>query len=259
MADGVLTHYRYYPTVVDLDNSEIELYTELTERIMRSVGPEEESEVLSDAVKMLLIKRARLVATARDKLPRLRALLAARRSDTHILVYCGDGSVEGQEDGTVIRQIDEAVKLIGSDVGMRCARYTADTSPQRRQDLLEQFAGGEIQVLVAIRCLDEGIDIPAARTALILASSANPRQSVQRRGRLLRLDEGKSRADIFDFFVTFPRSSYSEIHPSFQIARRLIRRQLLRVSEFASLADNGPSARNELLELRSHFGLLSEG
>ena len=142
---------------------------------------------------------------------------------------------------------------------MRCARYTAETSANRRQDLLKQFVQGEIQVLVAIRCLDEGVDVPATRTAFMIASSTNPRQFVQRRGRVLRLHEGKTRADIFDLFVTFPESIYTQTHPLYGMARRLVQKQLSRVQEFAALAENGPSARNELLTLRDHFNLLSEG
>ena len=259
LKDGILTPYRYFPTVVELDESEIDQYVELTEKILKFAGDDSKDDTKNEVLKRLLIRRARIIATARAKLSRLREFLSQRVSESHILVYCGDGSAEGPEDGTLVRQIDEAVSIIGKDLGMRCARYTAETSSKRRQDLLQQFADGEIQVLVAIRCLDEGVDIPVTRKAFMLASSTNPRQFVQRRGRLLRLHEGKTRAEIFDFFASFPQSVYVQNHPLFQMARSLVRKQLSRVLEFASLAENGPWARNELLALREHFNLLSEG
>ncbi len=259
LGDHILTPYRYFPTVVELDEKETDLYIELTEKILRFPGDDSEEDSVIEAKKRLLIRRARVIATARAKLHRLRDLMSKRVSESHILVYCGDGSCEGPEDGSLVRQIDEATAIIGKDLGMRCARYTAETSPKRRQDLLEQFSEGEVQVLVAIRCLDEGVDIPATRTAFMLASSTNPRQFVQRRGRLLRVHDGKTRAEIFDFFSTFPNSVYTQDHPLFRMARSLVQRQLSRVLEFANLATNGPSARNELLALREHFNLLSEG
>ena len=259
LRDCILTPYRYFPSVVDLEEDETERYVELTESILRFSADDSEEDSRNEHLKRLLIRRARLIATAQAKLPRLRELLSKRTSEDHILVYCGDGSAEGPEGRALLRQIDDVVSLIGNDMGMRCARYTAETSAKRRQELIEQFAHGEIQVLVAIRCLDEGVDVPATRTAFMLASSTNPRQFVQRRGRVLRLHEGKTRAEFFDLFVTFPESIYTQIHPLYGMARRLVQKQLSRVQEFATLAENGPSARNELLDLREHFNLLSEG
>ena len=179
----------------------------MTESILRFSGDDSEEDSKNELLKRLLIRRARLIATARGKLPHLRDLLSQRTFEGHILFTAATVRLKGPEDRTLVRQIDDVVSLIGNDLGMRCARYTAETSAKHRQDLLEQFAHGEIQVLVAIRCLDEGVDVPATRTAFMLASSTNPRQFVQRRGRLLRLYEGKTRAEIFDLFVTFPNRS----------------------------------------------------
>jgi len=259
LKDGILTPYRYFPLIVWLDDDEAEQYIDLTKRIVALGGSDDEDSPISEARKRLLIKRARLIATAKAKLPRLLELLGSRRSDTHILVYCGDGSVEGPDHGDLVRQIDEATSAIGNMLAMRCARYTADTPSRRRVELLDQFAAGEIQVLLAIRCLDEGVDVPATRQAFMLASSTNPRQFVQRRGRVLRKHAGKRRAELFDFFVTLSPSVFRIGHPEFEFARGLLRNQLSRVLEFSSLAENGPSARNKLLDLRTHFHLLAEG
>ncbi len=259
LQDEVLTPYVYYPEVVTFDEDETEEYLRLTALIGRYSTSNEEDSVAGEAVKGLLLKRARLVATASGKLPALRALLARDPEVTHVLVYCGDGSVEGPDDGQLARQIEEVVRVIGVELGLRCASYTAETPPARRRQLLADFTSGAIQVLVAIRCLDEGVDIPATRRAYILASSTNPRQFVQRRGRVLRQHPGKTRAEIHDFFVTCPSSQFPKGGPGYESARGLVRNQLRRVREFTELAQNAAVGRGRLLELRDHYELLSEG
>ena len=54
--------------------------------------------------------------------------------------------------------------------------YTAETYLGARDELRQRFASGVLQALVAIRCLDEGVDIPETERAFILASSTNPKQ-----------------------------------------------------------------------------------
>ncbi len=256
LRDGVLTPYRYHPVLVDLSDAELQDYLRLTSEIGRRFRFENK-RAISDSLRFLLIARSRLIASAERKLPVLRSLLEPIQAETHILVYCGDGQVEGTTPDVSQRQIEAAVRMIGKDLKMRCASYTAETPPRRRREILEEFARGEIQVLVAIRCLDEGVDVPATRKAFILASSTNPRQYVQRRGRVLRRSVGKERADIFDFFVAPPFSMVDRTSLEFGVMRRLFAGQIRRASEFASLATNGPVARARLLELTEGFELLT--
>lgn len=255
--DEVLTPYRYHPVLVGLTPEELDEYLDLTKALGRYLHGEKDGGV-SDAALRLLLKRARLIGSAASKLPRLRELLRERRHETHILVYCGDGSVEGPDPDESARQVEEAVRIIGADLGMTCASYTAATPPDRRQELLRLFASGDLQVLVAIRCLDEGVDVPATRSAYILASSTNPRQFIQRRGRVLRRFPGKRRAEIFDFFVSPPVEALPVGSEEFRVVRRLFGNQIQRAKEFADLAENGPVARSALLELTSHLRLFAE-
>ncbi len=255
--DEVLTPYRYHPILVDLGEDELEEYLDLTRALARYLHGDEDGP-LSEAAKWLLLKRARLVASARSKLPRLKELISKHRRDTHILVYCGDGRVEGQDPDETQRQVDEAVRMIGLEVGMTCAKYTAETSPEQRRELLRSFSSGDLQVLVAIRCLDEGVDVPATRVAYLLASSTNPRQFVQRRGRVLRRYPGKYRAEIHDFFVCPPLDALAPGSEEFRVVQRLFGNQIRRAREFADLAENGPVARQELFELTRHLKVVSE-
>jgi superfamily II DNA or RNA helicase len=98
------------------------------------------------------------------------------------------------------------------------------------------------------------VDIPDARLAYLLASSTNPRQFIQRRGRILRRAPGKTVADIVDFVVVPPTDPTDPA--IMEIERRLLRRELARVVEFARLALNGPEALAVLLDIRSTYGLL---
>ncbi len=138
------------------------------------------------------------------------------------------------------------------DLGYKVSTYTAQTTLQEREILRHQFESGELQGLVAIRCLDEGVDIPAIQTAVILSSSGNPRQFIQRRGRVLRPHPAKERATIFDMIVLPPDLDRETI----EVERNLLKKELRRFVEFADLADNAGEARMKLLDLQKRYGLL---
>ncbi|HEY0715247.1 MAG TPA: DEAD/DEAH box helicase family protein [Polyangia bacterium] len=252
--DEVLTPYLYHPTLVALEPDEAEKYEEYTAKLAK-FGITDDASDLSEGAKALLLKRARLLASARGKLPVLMNLLEARRNDTHMLIYCGDGRPEAGEDEMPARQIEDVVAM-AEDLGIICALYTAETPPDRRRVILQDFDAGRIQALVAIRCLDEGVDVPSTRTAFILSSSTNPRQFVQRRGRVLRRSPatGKVRAEIFDFFMV-PDASSTGGYISNAMAG-VVRKQLDRMMEFSTLALNGPRARKELLGWTERHGLM---
>ena len=252
----MLTPYRYQPHLVSLTDTELDEYVDITRQLAKYLHGDKDGPV-GTAAKRLLLRRARLVGSASGKLPLLRSLMSERVGDTHMLVYCGDGRVEGAVDGSIVRQVEEAVRVIGVDLGMRCASYTADTPPKRRVELLKQFSSGDLQVLVAIRCLDEGVDVPATREAFILASSTNPRQFIQRRGRVLRRFPGKRRAIIHDFFVIPPMDELNEGSSEFGTMRRLFGNQIRRAREFASLAENDAVARGMLLDISERLRLLT--
>jgi superfamily II DNA or RNA helicase len=261
----VLTPYTYHPVLVPLEDDEREEYLRITQQIaMLMVDPTAEN--LSDAALGLLLRRARLVACARNKLPLFEQAISPFRDTSYNLVYCGDGRVEVETfsphavaavpDTEVVRQVEAAAKLLGQKLGMNVATYTAQTSQEDRDTILRDFSGGRKNALVAIRCLDEGVDIPQVRRAFILASSTNPRQFIQRRGRVLRRAEGKAFAEIFDFVVVPPLDDLAPGTREYNTLRRLVEREMARVIEFARLADNGPQAQARLLPILAKLRLL---
>jgi len=246
---GVLVPYEYFPIPVELCEEERSEYIELSREISRlwhgSEG-EEESKPLT----ALLIKRSRLIASARNKLVELRGLAANLKGESHLLFYCGDGEVENPSTGEDERQIEAVTRLLGYDLGVRVAPFTFETPQEEREKLLTQLDAGDLKGLVAIRCLDEGVDIPSIRTAVILASSRNPRQFIQRRGRILRRSPGKRVARIYDMFVVPPISDEITI-----AEKRLFERELERLAEFCDCAQNSASARKTIFQIANHFGL----
>ena len=255
----VLSPYTYHPVLVELDEDEADTYIAISRKLARSLVDPDTSD-LSDEVLALLLRRARLLGSARNKIPKLRSIMQGFKDSYFNLVYCGDGSVELEAAGILEsegkgteRQINAVTRLLGQDLTMGVATYTATTGSADRQRLLKDFRMRRLQALICIRCLDEGIDIPEVRRAFILASGTNPRQFIQRRGRLLRQADGKEKAEIFDFIVLPPSEDSARDAPGFALMRRLLERELLRVSEFATDALNGPQAREVLLPfLRQH-------
>lgn len=251
---GALVHYLYYPILVELTEAESRAYAKLTKRIGWVLMDEQNSSNAenNDTLTSLLMQRARLVGAAANKLEALRQLMLGRLDTSHTLFYCGDGSVETVLSEESSHQLAAVTRLLGAELGYRINTYTAETPLAEREELRRQFESGELQGLVAIRCLDEGVDIPAVQTAVILASSGNPRQFIQRRGRILRPHPGKQRATLFDAIVLPPDLGRETL----EVERNLLKKELRRFLEFADLADNAGEARIKLLQLQKRYGLL---
>ncbi|MBU7315379.1 DEAD/DEAH box helicase family protein [Paenibacillus oleatilyticus] len=251
-----LTEYYYYPHIVELTEDEMQDYHDLSKEIARlNIFQRDSIEIdssTSGKFRNLLIKRAKLIGRARNKTKLLYNLLKDRRDSKFNLFYCGDEKVDG------VRQVEEIIRMLGQDLEMKVHPFTSGESTDERKRLLYEFEKGDVQGLVAIRCLDEGVDVPATQTAYILSSSTNPREFIQRRGRILRRHPNKKFAYIHDFIVV-PRnlSEVQEISPPiFNTERALIKKELMRASEFANLAFNSGEAREVLLELKQKYNLL---
>ncbi|MFH7244079.1 MAG: DEAD/DEAH box helicase family protein [Spirulina sp.] len=247
---GALVQYTYTPMLIELTPEEVERYAELTAAIGRAMGIGGRDD--NTALERLLFERARLICTAENKLTQLRALMETRLHSDHTLFYCGDGSVEDDTSEESRRQLEAVADLLNYRLGYKVEPYVAETSLTERDDLRYAFEKGHIKGLVAIRCLDEGMDIPAIQTAVILASSSNPRQFIQRRGRILRPSPNKHQAELFDMLV-IPPDLGGEYWP---IEQRILRGELARFVEFADLALNAGEARKILYPLQERYDLL---
>jgi superfamily II DNA or RNA helicase len=240
--DGVLTPYEYTPVPVELTDTEAQDYIDLSDQIARCflAAKNGQSPESDERLKALLMRRARLIGAAANKLPALHGLLQEQgKVEPYSLFYCSDGrttiDVEDDDSGeaaledSVTAKQRHAVAQLLMKAGVNVSPFTSDENRWQRREILSQFKRGETEALVAIRCLDEGIDVPACRTAYLIASSRNPRQFIQRRGRILRRAEGKDYAKIYDFVVVLPSGSL----PMDQVGSDFLRNELVRVADFA--------------------------
>jgi len=258
IADDVLCPYDYHPLLVDLTADETTLYLELTEKIVRLM-PMQDEEPMSEALRLLLIQRARLLGAAANKLPALSALIRSLDAPVRqAIVYCGDGRVADPAAEEEERQLAAVIRLLGEKHDLRVRRFTYEVGAEDREEILKALRDGSLDAVVAIRCLDEGIDLPDVRLGFLLASSANPRQFIQRRGRLLRRAPGKTHATLYDFLVRPPDVGGHMADEAFNLERRLFGRELARVLEFCETARNGPAALATLRDLRLRYNMVSQ-
>lgn len=259
IADGRLCRYRYYPVVVELTEEETDVYEEITLKLARFFPGGDKDDDIEKAAMRLLIKRARLLASATNKLDALDRVIAAMPEPPNkAIFYCGDGRTTDSISDEEVRQIQAVARLLGEKHGLRVRNFTYRETTQEREEILRDLSSGFLDGVVAIRCLDEGIDLPDLRMGFLMASSTNPRQFVQRRGRLLRNSSGKKRAIIYDFIIQPPDLGGRLNDSGFNMERSFFQRELSRIVEFCRMAENGPEALHSLHELRLKYNLLSE-
>ena len=265
-----LCEYYYIPHITELEDDEMNVYLGLSAKIGQiiasSKGKDSTELDENQSLQTLLFKRARLIGTARKKADTVVNLLNREDDPQFSLVYCGGGNTN--TDGNDERHVDEVTTRINNECGLTVNRFTAREKQEEREQLLQQFESGATEVLTSIRCLDEGVDVPATKTAYLLASTSNPRQYIQRRGRILRKHESKRFAVIHDFITVPDVSGYPELlsNKEFEAERSMIRKEIKRVSMFAESARNHPDADvknipttpGKLRELRRQYDLLSE-
>ena len=263
-----LTRYKYHPIIVSLTDEELKKYYDLTAAICKCLKKDKHGKItLNEQGKRLCLQRARLVAAAENKIWELKKQILPYIDDSHMLVYCGSASLQDdlrenlEVTADEMRQIDVVTDVLGNKMNMKVSQYTSKEDIEERKILTSEFAKGEtIQALIAIKCLDEGVNIPSIKTAFILASTTNPKEYIQRRGRVLRKFPGKDFAVIFDF-ITLPKDindSVGSAESEIKMGQGLVRNELTRAFEFARLADNFFEADQILDEIRDVYNVHEE-
>lgn len=268
--NNVLTRYYYYPHLVSLTDSEMTEYMKISLKIAKYFNPQKDSFDKNDSIlTALLLARKRIIHKAFNKISVFHEILNSnylKKGDLkYTLVYVPEGNDTNDYFETDINSFDDdpendnvAAHLI--DVFTNEIRDTDDkttvkkfiSGTNEKDDLLEQFAIGEIDVLTSMKCLDEGVDVPRAEYAIFCASTGNPRQFIQRRGRILRRHPKKMFAYIHDLVVIPEISINSE---SYNLERSMLKKELERVNNFASLSENSSYSVDVLLETMNHYNL----
>lgn len=262
-----LTPYKYHPVLVYLNEEELEHYEQISFELSKHVKKRKNGKIKLDSYgEILAIKRSRIVAGAVNKIDRLLDVITPFKDDHFLLVYCGATHIVApnadrtEADKDEIKQIEAVTRLLGNTLGMKVSKFTAEESIEERNAIKLHFKDGDdLQAIVAIKCLDEGVNIPGIKTAFILASTTNPKEYIQRRGRVLRKSPGtgKEFAEIFDF-VTLPRpldevSGLTEEQMKRDLA--LVKNELARVLEFGRLSMNSMEAMQIIWEICDTYKL----
>lgn len=242
-----LTKYKYHPILVSLDYDEYYKYNELTNKIsqMSSYMNEDADEEYKELYKRKCIERAKLLILANEKIETTMMLLKERYNyddKSHILVYCGE------------KQISTMTELI-APIGYKTHKFDRTVKNKERQLILEKFDQGDIDLLVAIRCLDEGVDVPSTKTAYFMGSNSNPKQFIQRRGRVLRKCKNKEYAEIYDLVVVPNKAISSRFENGRSLDESILKKELPRVLEFADCSDNKTEALNGIIPIISEYNL----
>lgn len=261
--EGVLCEYKYFPHLVTLKASELEEYVRISKKLMKFFDFKAGKFKESDAVEKLLLARKRIVQKATNKLDAtseiLRKHFEAYGNLKYTFVYVPEGFSsqeqdlwgEDEEDLRLMNQYTQAIGSIHPKIIVN--QFTGATKD--RELVMEQFQRGDIHVLASMKCLDEGIDIPRAELAIFCSSTGNPRQFIQRRGRVLRKHTDKHLAVIHDLIVVPDFYGTGLDEDTFKMEQKLVQRELERVAYFAFMSINRYHTLDVLEEICQHYDL----
>lgn len=264
--NGALCRYYYYPHIVRLTENEMAEYVELSKKIVKIMGFQDAES--QERLKMLLLKRRRIIHKAANKLIVFKQIVERRMTEKgnlkYTLVYVPEGNKPDDFEADIFDQsdimisdpesehlIDDFTRIVRDmDSHIIVRQFTSESTD--RDAMLKGFADGSINVLTSMKCLDEGVDVPRSELAIFCASTGNPRQFIQRRGRVLRTHKDKRFAVIHDLIV-IPDNVFDE--ECYNLEKNLVQSELRRVRDFALLSENLNDTDNELHEVLNHYNL----
>ena len=262
-----LCRYYYYPKIAYLNDAEMDKYAYLTKKLALLWDSSKNKFKNKQEAEKLLMNRKRIIHKCDDKLRVFREILTEVGEEKlhYTFVYAPQGKYEvlGIEDEIVLTEaddisfiqklLDETKKLFPN---IKCNTFTSKDSKEQRTILLKAFGDGVLDVLLAMKCLDEGVDVPRAEIGIFTSSTGNPREFIQRRGRLLRNHKDKQYSYIYDIVVIPSTINRDESFSTME--RNQVKAELKRVAYFASLAQNcytNNGAFETLNEVAHHFGI----
>jgi len=240
-----LTPYKYLPKFLSLKDEELNEYTQITRAIVAYYS-NSKNKNKDEILKSLLFKRANIIKNANEKFKMLGKILDEIGEISHLIIYCSP------------QQIDKVMEIINKR-SIPGHRFTMNegTNPDKRYDgysereyILNKFADGEYRALIAMKCLDEGVDVPAARIAIFMSSSGNPREYIQRIGRVIRRFHDKEEALIYDMIVS---PAIGKLSPELkEIESKIFEKEFERYEEIAEAAINNAEAFNIIFKIKNN-------
>ena len=222
---GYLTPYEYYVHLANLGQDELKEYIRLTRNLTRVKNSSRGDEVTNKSkLSIILSMRARIIKKAKDKFRVLGEILdSLSRSGKlkNLIIYFEDSE-----------QIENFMTIVYPHFDSKLFRIIdAKTGTETRNAIIRDFSDGSVNCVVCMKILDEGLDIPSAERAIFVSSSTNPKQFIQRRGRILRVKAGKKFAEVFDIFVSIDENQLNDITLK-NIDRKISVAELKRICTF---------------------------
>ena len=252
--EGRLMHYLYYPRIAYLNDEEMKRYIYYTKKLMAFFDPGKQRLKENQEVKDLLMKRKRVIHKAQGKYSVFMNIideLVSINKTKYCFVYVPEGMdySSGEE-----KHILEKMQGLLYDKYPQIHTSSFLGGDSEKEDKLRAFAEGKIDMLFAMKCLDEGVDVPRAEVGIFTSSTGNPRQFIQRRGRLLRKHPEKNYSYIYDTVVV-PDFNYYPDSGTYEMERSLVKNELMRVAYFASLSDNYYDSKTVLQKVLAYYNI----
>jgi superfamily II DNA or RNA helicase len=261
ITNNILCRYNYFPHIVHLTTEELEEYIKITKQLSKFFYDGEMKRESKTILETLLLKRKRIIHKASNKLSTTISILKDHLSEKgdlkYSFIYVPEGksasvseySLEDNDENRIINQYTAAIGGIDDTIFVN--KFVSGLS--NRDEILNQFRRGDIHVLASMKCLDEGVDVPRAEFAIFCSSTGNPRQYIQRRGRILRQHPEKSLAIVHDLVVVPIIENTDEA--TFETEKKLVKSELERVMYFASLSQNLYHSVDIFNEVCNHYSL----
>lgn len=241
-----LVNYYYYIEFVKLTDDEIQGYKKLSLDIKKLNLCKKKSEEYAERIERLLFKRANIIKNAENKYAKLQEILYRMDNIEDLIIF-----VSSEQLNNVLKILSNmkipAHRLTQNEGTVSNINYGGLTE---REYIINKFKDKQYKVLVAIKCLDEGIDIPSASKAILMANSTNPREYVQRIGRVIRQSKNKKNATIYDISI---EPSYNRIDDEYirQFEKMVCKKERVRLEEIALNAINNAEM---ILKIESIMG-----
>jgi superfamily II DNA or RNA helicase len=262
--EGVLCQYYYFPHIIKLTEDEMNDYVEISIQLAKLFRFGKGNNEKESIIERLLLKRKRIIHKAESKLGVMKEILTEQFREKgnlkYTFIYVPEGETfeirEDEEEPVAenIKLIDQYTREIAK-IDKRILVNRFISGMRDRDDILKQFQSGEIDVIASMKCLDEGVDIPRAETAIFCSSTGNPRQFIQRRGRILRKHHEKNFAVIHDLVVIPDYEMQIDGTETYDLEKGLVRKELERVMYFASLSKNPYLTEDVFQDVCNHYDL----
>lgn len=262
--NDILTRYYYYPKIVSLEQSEQDEYLKISRQLSKFIDYDTGKYKELDYVNMLLLKRKNIIHKATNKVTALVSIVneLGKENFKNVFIYVPEGieldytkNDDSLNNYTTAddKLIDIYINKLYEQFGFKMAKFTGET--KNRELVLSQFKNQKLDALLAMKCLDEGVDIPQTKYAIFCSSTGNPRQYIQRRGRVLRKHKDKEFAFIYDLIIKPVVDHTSTDVKLKSVEKNIFLTELKRLVNFAVLSENKDTCLKNLESICYDLGI----